>query len=624
MKRLFHRIRLALYALVPIMLYHLALSAGIVSRQRSGDVPLALWLSWIATEFAASCLVSFSCVCGGRRLTPLYGVFFLLELAVALCSGIPVGMWEFVAIMLFALVYASVAAFIPYDNGFFKRCIGMVALVFTMWGAFQYAVYFAYMYRFGGRPSINAIASIFSTNFAEASAFLTDQFGFGYFVFGLLVFVCILYVVLRLSRLVEVTRSCRLRALLFVVALAAALVARKRADSYSNLFFDIRYSLRYLNAAHELSRLSMADMSAKMRPLHAHKQGVGEVCLVVIGESANREHMQAWGYDRATTPWLASAQNVVIFTSPYSSMTSTQETVTLSISSFNNYRPSAAKKNKMFAQITRSVSLIDMLRAVGVRTGWISNQSRIGVYDNNITKYLAERADFSIFLHDSNVAAPIGISPHFALSHVDGDLLSIIEDNLKFGPGDKGLVLFVHLRGSHWKYLYDVPPQWPWLEPVPRVSAMQLKARERVESYDRSLHYTDEILRQIVQSLERSGISVASLIYYSDHGESVIDGKSHNYDLFVPAMTKIPLFFWYSSGYAARYPQTIANLRANKDKVFTNDLIFELAVGVNHISFKGLDQRYQLTSPNYAVTAESARFWEGRRLIDLIPDLSCE
>lgn len=552
----------------------------------------------------------------------LYGVFFFLESAAALCSGVSVGMWEFVVIVLFALVFASVAAFISCGKGFVGRSIGMIALVLTMGVAFNYAVYFAYISRFGGRPSINALASVFSTNYAEARAFLIDQFGLGYFVFGLLVFVSILFVILRLSRFAGGTRSHMLRGALFVMALAAVLVIRNRADSYSNLFIDIRYTLRYLSLAYKKSLMSFANMSARGAALHPRKQGEGEVCVVVIGESAARDHMQAWGYDRPTTPWLTSEQNVIIFTSPYSSMTYTQETVTLSLSSYNNYKPGAAKK-KMFAQITGSVSLLDILRAAGMRTGWIGNQGRVGLWDNMITTYLAERADFSVFLHDSKTVEPAGLS-HIGLSHVDGELIPVIEEHLKIGPGEKGLVLFVHLRGSHWPYLHDVPPQWPWLEPVQRVAAMPLKTRERVESYDRSLHYTDDVLRQIVQCLKRSGISVASLIYYSDHGESVADDKSHNFDVFVPVMAKIPVFFWYSSGYAERWPQTIADLRANKGKVFTNDLIFELALGVNHISFNGLDRRYQLTSPAYAVTAETARFWGGRRLIKMIPDLRHE
>ncbi|MBR5980625.1 MAG: hypothetical protein IK035_01330, partial [Firmicutes bacterium] len=79
--------------------------------------------------------------------------------------------------------------------------------------------------------------------------------------------------------------------------------------------------------------------------------------------------------------------------------------------------------------------------------------------------------------------------------------------------------------------------------------------------------------------------------------------------------------FWCTRGYAERWPDTVAALRANRDRVFTNDLVFELICGVSHITFDGLDERYQLTSPQYCVTPETARFWQGRPLKEIVPDL---
>ena len=109
------------------------------------------------------------------------------------------------------------------------------------------------------------------------------------------------------------------------------------------------------------------------------------------------------------------------------------------------------------------------------------------------------------------------------------------------------------------------------------------------------------------------------MIYFSDHSEELPGG--HNFDALKPEMTMIPAAFWCTRGYAERWPDTVAALRANRDRVFTNDLVFELICGVSHITFDGLDERYQLTSPQYCVTPETARFWQGRPLKEIVPDL---
>ena len=114
------------------------------------------------------------------------------------------------------------------------------------------------------------------------------------------------------------------------------------------------------------------------------------------------------------------------------------------------------------------------------------------------------------------------------------------------------------------------------------------------------------------------------MIYFSDHAEDVLSENGHNFDALSAPMTTIPAVFWCSTGYEERWPETVAALRANSNKVFTNDLAFELICGINHITFNGLNERYQLTSSKYCVTPETARFWQGRLLKDIVPGLSEE
>ena len=516
--------------------------------------------------------------------------------------------YECICLVCFPAVYAT-SAFLfrcRYQRGawLIKLSAGAVLLL----AALQYGIYISYILRFGGRPSASAVMTVLGTHTAEVQGFLLDQFGLRYMVLAVGIAIMSWAVPCFISERIVSSRRRKYAAFLLVLSLGLALAYRYKAESYSNLFFDFRSGVRQYRLAVKSMSLRRADRSHEAGTLHTVKRGTGEVCLVVVGESANRTHMACYGYDRPTTPWLSDDSRAICLERSYSCMTHTEPAVTMALSRLNNYAPGLNERTAMMPMIADSLSLIDFLRSVGVKTYWLSGQERIGNYNNFLTGKLAVCADKMKFLCDEPIVSGSG--------HFDGELAGYLQEILQQASLQENLVIFLHLQGSHWVYLHNVPTDWPWLQEKAGIAE---ELHDVWNAYDRTIFYTDSVLRAFIQELEKCKFTVSSMIYFSDHGEKVPGG--HNFDNFVPDMAKIPVVFWGSNGYQRRYPETVAKISMNRKNIFTRDLMFEFILVVNHVTFDGLEYKRQFTSPLYHIDADNARFWQGRMLKDMIPDL---
>lgn len=61
------------------------------------------------------------------------------------------------------------------------------------------------------------------------------------------------------------------------------------------------------------------------------------------------------------------------------------------------------------------------------------------------------------------------------------------------------------------------------------------------------------------------------MIYVSDHGEDM--ELTHTASPFQYNMVRIPLWIYLSPAYQHAHPQTVQQLRAHENAVFTNDLL---------------------------------------------------
>jgi heptose-I-phosphate ethanolaminephosphotransferase len=255
------------------------------------------------------------------------------------------------------------------------------------------------------------------------------------------------------------------------------------------------------------------------------------VFVLIIGESANRNHMSLYGYPKLTTPKLQPANDVIVYDNVVSAYSNTLNSI---LSSFTE----ANLENKI--DYSKSISLIDIYRAAGFITIWISNQSPIGIWDNPVTLF-AQKADVTKFV---NINSSSSSESAFTISY-DDKLFPLLNNYLNYKAQRKFIVL--HLMGSHSAYSKRYPSSF---EKFNDATSKKIKT---ISEYDNSIYYNDYVvdsLLKIVKFYSQKTNAASAVIYLSDHGENVYDeGDFAGHD-YVQKMSKhnveIPFLVWLS------------------------------------------------------------------------------
>ncbi len=329
--------------------------------------------------------------------------------------------------------------------------------------------------------------------------------------------------------------------------------------------------------------------------------GTPNTLLVVIGESANRNHWHKYGYIRPTTPYIDALgdQEALFFTNAISSYCATvlslQRALTLaSIDSGRKYIDDGM------------YSIVEMARGAGYKTAWISNQAQKGAWGYWMAD-LGASADSNMFVSGSHMMDENANPP-------DEIMLEPVKKALDTA-GNTPTMIFVHLMGSHDFYQLRYPEGFGHFDG-------DQKFPVDVNGYDTSILYTDEMLHKLIELLKtRPG--PASLVYFSDHGESPYLGTSHDPGQFSIGHIEVPLMLWTSDAYRTRYPQIVQTARQNLDKPFMLDRLTPTLLTWAHIEAPFLDPANSLLDP--AFTPHVPRLtMEGDVDYEALPQSYCE
>ena len=111
------------------------------------------------------------------------------------------------------------------------------------------------------------------------------------------------------------------------------------------------------------------------------------------------------------------------------------------------------------------------------------------------------------------------------------------------------------------------------------------------------------------------------MIYFSDHGEDPHVVGGHDPVNLNGQMLRIPLAVYLSDRYVQDNPKIHDALVQNKDKYFSNDLIFDLTVRIMGISgLPGMDDSLNLADKAYALDKNSVLTMYGKMHLDEIPE----
>lgn len=321
---------------------------------------------------------------------------------------------------------------------------------------------------------------------------------------------------------------------------------------------------QYKNFSKE--RTDRKDNMSKL--LLSHKLEAG-VYVLVIGESQNRAHMQAYNYHRATTPWLDSMKNdknMLLFTKAYSCHTHTVPTLLYALTAKNQYNNIAVKN---------AVSVLEVAEAAGFETVWLSNQVKYSAWDTPVTS-IASEANQQKWINST-----LGESTN--TDYFDGKLIEELE---KIKITDKMLIV-MHLMGNHGSYEQRYPKAFE-----------KYDGKNTIDKYDNSIIYNDYVMSQVYKRARKIP-NFKGLVYCSDHADAIDKNLSHDAAQFDFDMTHIPLYIYLSDSYIQNNSAKYKSLEKQKNKLFTNDLLFNLMLGVLGINLNNIYE------PNNDPTADT-------------------
>ena len=312
----------------------------------------------------------------------------------------------------------------------------------------------------------------------------------------------------------------------------------------------------------------------------------GNLFVLVVGESQSASHIQAYGYKNATTPKLVERlkePNHLLFNNVFSSWPQTVQALSYALTNANQYNQ---------VEVSDAYSLIEIARAVGFDTYWLSNQRKYGMYETPIT-VISSTANHEIWTNGS--AKMEGV-------FFDEELVNRLP---KVDP-NKNTLIIIHLMGSHQKYEKRVPKEFRQFT----------GADEVVASYDNSILYTDYVVDEIYNKAKKNP-AFKALVYFSDHGEEPHVVGGHDPVNVTYQMLKVPLFVYLSDSYSKNHLNLIETLRSNEHKYFSNDLIFDLMVSLMRIEgVPNFEESLNLSSKKYRLDKASTLTMYGKKHIN--------
>jgi lipid A ethanolaminephosphotransferase len=252
--------------------------------------------------------------------------------------------------------------------------------------------------------------------------------------------------------------------------------------------------------------------------------------IFVLGETARARNHGLNGYLRDTTPRMRAARGYY-FPDTESCGTATAISVPCIFSGFTRQEFSLLRGRE-------NETLIDVVVRARARVMWLDNDSGC--------KGVCDKADFVDFTGSAHPRW----CPEPGECH-DEILLDGLEAKIRAEKRDTLVVL--HLKGSHGPAYYKrYPPAFERFVPACRSSDLASCDQASLRNaYDNTILYTDHVVGESVQLLERLGDQFATaLLYVSDHGESLGENGLYlhgmPYAVAPKEQTRVPMFAWVS------------------------------------------------------------------------------
>ena len=260
-----------------------------------------------------------------------------------------------------------------------------------------------------------------------------------------------------------------------------------------------------------------------------NKNGLKNLSIFIVGETARAQDYELNGYDRPTNSYTRNIKNLISFKNVRSCGTATAVSVPCMFS-FQN------KNNYSKKETEAQDNVIDVIARSNYDVLWEENNSGCKGVCNHVETIKLE--------YDDRFCANLTCTDDIFLKDLEGRIEKM---------SDNGGIIFLHIMGSHGPtYNERVPDSYKKFFPECDRSDLQNCSDVEIKnSYDNTILFTDYIVNRTIETLKNYEDQLnASLIYVSDHGESLGENGLYlhglPYSVAPETQTTVPFFLWLS------------------------------------------------------------------------------
>ncbi|MBD3906469.1 phosphoethanolamine--lipid A transferase EptA [Chryseobacterium sp. Ch-15] len=434
--------------------------------------------------------------------------------------------------MVFSLfLMAVVANFFAFYMLLFRSGIVGRILMCIIFLINAVALYFINTY--GVIIDESMIGNVLNTNYAESSSF------FSFKLLGYLIFLGFIpgYFILTIQVVKESVKKCLLLlagSLLFILVFVFAnssnwLWIDKNSKTLGGLVMPWSYTV---NTALFYIHKNQTNRKEILLPKATMGNNDKAVVILVIGESARQENFSLYGYGKNTNPLLSKIDNVHTFRA-----NSCATYTTAGVKCILQHQDS-----NDFYEILPNYLYRNNVDVVWRTTNW--GEPPVHVRDYQTRDKLMRECNGEDCGYDEI-------------------LVSGLKERISASRKNKVLIV-LHTSTSHGPtYNKKYPKKFEVFSPVCNsVELSKCSRQELINAYDNTIVYTDYILSQVIGELKELKGYRSSMIYVSDHGESLGEKNLYMHGLPVSLAPKqqyeIPFIVWSSGGPAIKNDQLVS------------------------------------------------------------------
>ncbi len=431
----------------------------------------------------------------------------------------------------FCIIYSLFA--VPY---FIKPL--MIFLVLTSAGALYAAKTFHVIF------DASMMESIFETNSSEASFYINISSILFVVFYGVLPAIIISMV--RFEYRKTLWQELLSRVLLVIMALVVlVLIAATTYKDYASVGRNNKYLNKMINPAHVFNGVKYIKKEYFTTPLEyqslgddaqlvATENGKPTMVIFVLGETARGMNYAYNGYHNNTNPYTEK-QGFISLPDVQSCGTYTALSVPCMFSNMTRQQYNKDRANNQD-------NVLDIIAKAGVNTLWIENDGG----DKGVAKR-TQKIQTEASRKDDNCNGR---------TCFDGEMLTDTDAFLA-QDDQRSKLLVLHAIGNHGPtYWQRYPRSMARFTPSCDRSDIEKCSDEQITNvYDNALVYTDYVISQLVEKLEKyqDKYNVA-LMYVSDHGESLGENGLYlhgtPYAIAPKEQTTVPWLIWIPQQYA--------------------------------------------------------------------------